>query len=175
MSAAKLLGAFALTSFLSLGGCAATDFEGEEEMEGVEGSEEALRESGGLTTLHYLGSSSFLRQCAGDMLGCGRRVASVSDDTPYFSAPRTWSKNKTCDAWFTFRRNGQCVEARRLEVSDRRNFIEGNPALFDGLGLRYSDGRNCAGWGTYRGVTVTPGRHCASSDSPPGALPDADP
>jgi|GEM_PF-5060283 len=145
---------------LVLAGCAADATDLEEETTGdTAASEDALRSSGGTTKLHYLGSSSFLRQCAGDTLGCGRAVSSVSDSTPYFSAPRTWSRS-TCNDWYTFRVNGRCVEAQRLEVSDRRNFIEGNPGLFRGLGLSYSDGRNCAGSGEALDVRVTPGRHC---------------
>jgi hypothetical protein len=103
-------------------------------------------------------------------LGCGRAVSSVSDWTPYFSAPRTWSRS-TCDDWYTFRANGKCVEAQRLEVSDRRNYIEGNPGLFRGLGLRYSDGRNCAGSGQAT-ATVTPGRSCGRSVAPPSEPDD---
>jgi len=111
-------------------GCSA---EVPEEAEEVGESEDNLTSQGGKTLVHYLGSSSFLRQCAGNTLGCGRAVSSVADSTPYFSAPRTWSRS-TCNQWFTFKANGKCVEAQRLEVSDRRNFIEGNPAVFKGLG-----------------------------------------
>jgi len=161
-------------SIVSVTGCSSETASEEEEV--GEAAEGALTQSGGTTTLYYLGSSSFLRQCAGNTLGCGRAVASVSDSTPYFSAPRTWSRS-TCDDWYTFRVNGRCVEAQRLEVSDRRNFIEGNPGLFRGLGLQYSDGRNCAGSGTHRGVRVTPGRTCGSSSGTtpaPAPAPDTD-
>lgn len=170
-----LLGStFLLGSIISVTGCASESTSEDEEDVG-EAAEGALTQGGGPTTLHYLGSSSFLRQCAGNTLGCGRAVASVSDSTPYFSAPRTWSRS-TCDDFYTFRLNGKCVEAQRLEVSDRRNFIEGNPGLFRGLGLKFSDGRNCAGSGTYNGVKVTPGRHCGDSTSgaTPAPAPDTD-
>jgi hypothetical protein len=112
---------------------------------------------GGKTTLHYLGSSSFLQKCAGKTLGCGKAVSSVSDSTPYFSAP---SSGYACNAWFTFKTaNGGCAEAQRLEVSDKHAFIEGSPGLFSALGLSHSDGSNCAGSGQ-GSVTMTPGRHC---------------
>jgi hypothetical protein len=93
---------------------------------------------------------------------------SVPNSTPYFSAPRTWSRS-TCNEYFTFRLGGRCVEAQRLEVSDHRNFIEGNPGLFDALGLAHSDGTHCGGSGQADGVTVTPGRHCAESVASNGA------
>lgn len=144
---------------LVVAGCAAEPADEDEDGASSASSEDALTSAGGQTTLHYLGSSSFLRQCAGNTLGCGRAVSSVSNSTPYFSAPRTWSRS-TCNQWYTFRANGKCVEAQRFEVSDRRNFIEGNPGLFDGLGLSHSDGTNCAGSGTARNVSVTTGRHC---------------
>lgn len=118
--------------------------------------------------MYYLGSSAFLRQCAGTTLGCGRAVASVADRTPYFSAPRTWART-TCNQWYSFRANGKCVEAQRLEVSDTRNYIEGNPGLFDGLGVRHSDGRNCAGSGE-TAVRITSGRDCAADGSDGVAL-----
>jgi hypothetical protein len=91
-------------------------------------SEDALTSAGGNTTLYYLGSSSFLRQCAGETLGCGRAVSSISNSTPYFSAPRSWGRT-ACNEWYPFRVNGKCVEAQRFEVSDKRNYIEGNPAV----------------------------------------------
>ena len=149
---------------LIIAGCSAEtaapgEGEGEDGDEGAASSADALSSQGGSTTLYYLGSSSFLRQCAGNTLGCGRAVSSVSDSTPYFSAPRTWSRS-TCDDWYTCRVNGKCAEAQRFEVSDRRNYIEGNPGLFRALGLSHSDGRNCAGSGQASGVRVTPGRHC---------------
>jgi hypothetical protein len=154
------LGTIVLLSvtLVSIAGCAA---ETTDEGETAGSSEDALTASGGTTLMHYLGSSSFLRQCAGNTLGCGKSVASVGDAAPYFSAPRTWSRS-TCNEWFTFRSNGRCVEAQRLEVSDRRNFIEGNPAVFKALGLHHSDGKNCAGSGQAT-ATVTPGRHCNGS------------
>lgn len=146
---------------LVIAGCAAesADGEGGEEGDVGETSADALTSGGGKTTLYYLGSGSFLRQCAGDTLGCGRAVSSISDSTPYFSAPRSWPRS-ACNQWYTFRVNGRCAEAQRFEVSDRRNYIEGNPGLFKALGLRYSDGRNCAGSGQASNVSVTPGRHC---------------
>ncbi len=71
--------------------------------------------------------------------------------------------------------NGRCVEAQRLEVSDRRNFIEANPGLMRGLGVAHSDGRNCAGSGQTT-ATVTPGRGCGSASSGGGAnQTDSDP
>lgn len=164
------LAAAASVSLATIVGCSAEPVDGEDEDVGAV-SEGALSQGGGLTVLHYLGSSAFLRQCAGNTLGCGRAVASVSDSTPYFSAPRTWSRS-TCDDWFTFEVNGRCVEAQRLEVSDRRNFIEGNPGLMRGLGLSHSDGRNCAGSGTHRNVRVTPGRHCDGSSRAPATTTD---
>ena len=115
--------------------------------------------SGGTSiTLYYLGSSSFLRHCAGSTLGCGRSVSSVPDSHPYFSAP--WSTSR-CNDWYTFRHDGHCVEAQRLEVSDSHGFIEGNPGLFNGLHLHHTDG-SCAtgGSGTYHGVKISRGRHC---------------
>jgi hypothetical protein len=165
MSAGKiaLRASIALTmTLVSIAGCAVESVP--EEATG--GSEDALTAAGGTSLVHYLGSSSFLRQCAGNTLGCGRAVASVPDSTPYFSAPRTWSRS-TCDDFFTFRANGKCVEAQRLEVSDRRNFIEGNPGLFKALGLNHSDGKNCAGSGQAT-MQVTPGRHCAGGASSGG-------
>ena len=49
---------------------------------------------------------------------------------------------------------------------ERANLIEGNPALFEGLGLAHSDGANCRGGsGSANGVTITPGRHCDGADS----------
>ena len=50
-----------------------------------------------------------------------------------------------------------------MEVSDRRNYIEGNPAVMKGLGLSHSDGTRCAGSGQGT-ATVTPGRHCNGAD-----------
>jgi len=97
----------------------------------VEGQSQSVR-------MVYLGSSAFLRQCAGNTLGCGRAVSSVSDSTPYFSAPRSWGRG-ACNQWYTFKANGRCVEAQRLEVSDRNNKIEGNPGVFRALGLSHSD------------------------------------
>jgi hypothetical protein len=144
---------------LVVAGCAtdSTD-DGADESTGAS-SEDALTSAGGKTTLYYLGSSSFLRQCAGETLGCGRAVSSISNATPYFSAPSSWGRS-ACNEWYTFRVNGKCVEAQRFEVSDKRNYIEGNPGLFDGLGLAHSDGSHCAGSGTARNVSVTAGRHC---------------
>lgn len=140
-------------------GCSAEPADGEGDEATGATTEDALTSTGGQTTLYYLGSSSFLRQCAGETLGCGRAVSSVSNSTPYFSAPRTWGRS-ACNQWYTFRANGRCVEAQRFEVSDRRNYIEGNPGLFSGLGLAHSDGTNCSGSGTARNVSVTVGRHC---------------
>ena len=164
----------AMISLTTIAGCASAPDDSEGATSGS--SEDALTSAGGATLVHYLGSSSFLRQCAGNTLGCGRAVSSVSDATPYFSAPRTWSRS-TCNEFFTFRANGRCVEAQRLEVSDTHNFIEGNPGLFAGLGVHHSDGANCSGSGQTT-ATVTPGRHCngapatsTASDSPPA---DAD-
>lgn len=162
----RILVLLSTTTLACVAGCAIeppADGDGEN----GETTEAALSANGGRTMLYYLGSSSFLRQCAGNTLGCGRAVSSVSDSTPYFSAPRTWSRS-TCDDYYTFEANGRCVEAQRLEVSDTRNFIEGNPGLFRGLGLRSSDGRNCAGSGQAT-VTMKPGRHCGSSSSAPPA------
>lgn len=155
--------ALAAVSTVVIAGCAADpgdeDLDGEEDVEMTDQQADALSSNGGSAKMYYLGSSSFLRRCAGNTLGCGRAVASVADTTPYFSAPRAWSR-RTCDQWYTFRANGRCVEARRFEVSDRRHLLEGNPALMTGLGIRHSDGRNCAGWGEGN-VTVEPGRTCA--------------
>jgi len=159
----RVLAVLTATTFATLAGCAA-DTTAEDEETGAS-SEDALTQSGGRTLVYYLGSSSFLRQCAGNTLGCGRAVASVSDATPYFSAPRTWSRT-TCNQWFTFKTAaGKCVEAQRFEVSDRRNYIEANPGLMKGLGLAHSDGRNCAGSGQGT-ATVTPGRHCNGASTP---------
>lgn len=119
--------------------------------------------SGKVVTLIYLGSSQFLRSCAGDTLGCGRKVASVSDSTPYFSAPRSVA---ACDEFWTFRINDKCVEARHLEISDTHGFIEGNPGLFDALGLSHSDGVACAGSGTTPGVRMERGQTCGSTPPP---------
>lgn len=164
----KMVAVIAATSFATLAGCAAET--PSDEGESSESSEDALTQSGGRTLVHYLGSSNFLRTCAGNTLGCGRAVSSVADSTPYFSAPRTWSRS-TCNGWYTFRANGKCVEAQRLEVSDRHNFIEANPGLMAGLGVRYSDGRNCAGSGQVT-ATVSPGRGCGSSSSVGTTTPD---
>jgi hypothetical protein len=128
------------------------------------GSEASGATSGERTvTLVYLGSSQFLRSCAGETLGCGRKVASVKDTTPYFSAPRSAA---ACDAFWTFRVNDRCVEAQHLEISDTHGFIEGNPGLFDALGLTHSDGVNCSGSGTKPGVTMERGRTCGTSAPP---------
>jgi hypothetical protein len=144
---------------LVVAGCSAESTDGEDEGAVNASSEDALTSAGGQTTLYYLGSSSFLQQCAGETLGCGRSVASIPNSTPYFSAPRSWPRS-ACNQWYTFRKDGKCVEAQRFEVSDRRNYIEGNPGLFNGLGLAHSDGAHCAGSGTARNVSVTAGRHC---------------
>jgi hypothetical protein len=159
---------FLATAMLSLSILAACSANVPEEESGY--SDSALTAAGGTTRLAFLGSSAFLMQCAGGThtLGCGRPVMSVPNSTPYFSAPRTWSRS-TCNEYFTFRLGGRCVEAQRLEVSDHRNFIEGNPGLFDALGLAHSDGTHCGGSGQADGVTVTPGRHCAESAASNGA------
>ncbi len=151
---------FSLTAVGSIVGCLAPAGDGE----GLESSSDGLTSTGGSTDMVFLGSSAFLRQCAGNQLGCGAMVASISDSTPYFSAPRTWPRS-ACNQYYTFRVNGRCVEARRLEVSDRNNLIEGNPGLFDGLGLSHSDGTGCAGSGRARNVQVRPGRHCGEAES----------
>lgn len=156
-SMARLVPIAAVLTFVAAG-CAASDVDGEDDVT-AGSSQDALSSGGGRTKVYYLGSSAFLRQCAGNTLGCGRSVASVSDSTPYFSAPRSWSRS-TCDDWYTFRANGRCVEAQRFEVSDRRNYIEANPGLFRALGVTFSDGRNCAGSGETT-ADVRPGRHCA--------------
>jgi len=175
----RVIAVLTATAFTTLAGCAADSADDEGETTGAS-SEDALTASGGRTLVYYLGSSSFLRQCAGNTLGCGRAVSSVSDSTPYFSAPRTWSRS-TCNQWYTFKTTaGKCVEAQRFEVSDTRNFIEANPGLMKGLGLSHSDGRNCAGSGQGT-ATVTPGRHCGAASSttttepadPTPANPDA--
>jgi len=152
----------ALALGIALVGCAAGDADDsdgiDDDESATESTQEALTSTGGTATLYYLGSSAFLRRCAGNTLGCGDRVASISDATPYFSAPRTWPRN-TCDDWYTFKYKNKCVEARREEVSDRRNYMEGNPGLMKGLGISHGDGRNCAGYGQAK-VKITPGRHC---------------
>ena len=151
------VGLFALTFIGIVSGCSveAADEDGEED---EASSSDALITRPTSVRMVYLGSSSFLRQCAGNTLGCGRAVSSVPDSTPYFSAPRSWGRG-ACNQWWTFRANGRCVEAQRFEVSDRNNKIEGNPAVFRRLGLPFSDGRNCAGSGMAT-VTITPGRNC---------------
>jgi hypothetical protein len=133
--------------------------------------EDGAGSTSGLTnrtvTLHFLGSQQFLLRCAGNTLGCGRPVASVSNTTPYFSAPH--GIGIACDEYWTFRVGGRCVEARRLEVSDSHGFIEGNPGLFDALGLPHTDG-NCSGTGTKPGVQMERGRRCGASGA--GACTD---
>ncbi len=135
----------------------------EDEPEGL--TTGAITASGGTTNIVFLGSAQFLTQCAGrsHTLGCGDPVSSVSDTTPYFSAPRAWA-SETCRQWYTFQLDGRCVEAQRLEISDTHAQIEGNPGLFDALGLSHSDGTHCAGSGGASGVRITPGRHCDGSD-----------
>jgi hypothetical protein len=161
--AIRLIAVLTATAFTTLAGCAADSTDDGSDEETGASTEDALTQSGGRTLVYYLGSSSFLRQCAGNTLGCGRAVASVADSTPYFSAPRTWSRS-TCNQWYTFKANGKCVEAQRFEVSDRRNFIEANPGLMKGLGFAHSDGRNCAGSGQAT-ATVTPGRNCGAASN----------
>ncbi len=158
MTARAFLVTASLLSLASVAACSAASVPHEEESGN---SDQDLTASGGTTRLVYLGSSSFLRQCAGPThtLGCGRPLSSVPDSTPYFSAPRSWPRT-TCDDFYTFRLGNRCVEAQRLEISDTRNLMEGNPGLFDGLGLSHSDGTHCSGSGEANGVTVTAGRHC---------------
>ena len=162
----RVIAVLSATAFTTLAGCAADSDPGGDEETGAT-TEDALTQSGGRTLVYYLGSSSFLRQCAGNTLGCGRAVASVADSTPYFSAPRTWSRS-TCNQWYTFKANGKCVEAQRFEVSDRRNFIEANPGLMKGLGLSHSDGRNCAGFSVSPvAPPLTANASCAEANTAP--------
>src|SRR5512143_2573320 len=69
---------------------------GDEETPSEAQVDEALS-AGRSITLYYLGSSHFLRSCAGNTLGCGRAVSSVPDAHPYFSAP--WSHSR-CNDWY---------------------------------------------------------------------------